>query len=210
MKLKKDRRNYRLHDENNKRIIGKSLDECGAGRSILADSSGEIIAGNGVFEQAQKRGIKTKLVETDGSELVVVVRKDIAPGDEKRKLLALADNAASDTSAWNAELLRQDWEKQDAAEWGLDTTPWECAPREFRQAGGKEEIEIAGEENLPEEISGQDIMPDTLPDTGIREEVTERGRIIITYPWDRQADVERLLGLKANKILFRIEEILGE
>ena len=56
MKLKKDRRNYRLHDENNKRIIGKSLDECGAGRSILADSSGEIIAGNGVFEQAQKRG----------------------------------------------------------------------------------------------------------------------------------------------------------
>lgn len=139
MKLKKDRRNYRIHDENNKRIIGKSLDECGAGRSILADSSGEIIAGNGVFEQAQKRGIKTKLVETDGSELVVVVRKDIAPGDEKRKLLALADNAASDTSTWNAELLRQDWEKQDAAEWGLDTTPWECAPSEFRQAG-KEEV----------------------------------------------------------------------
>ena len=84
MNLKKDRRNYRLHDETNKRIIGKSLDECGAGRSILADSSGEIIAGNGVFEQAQKRGIKTRLVETDGSELVVVVRKDIAPGDEKR------------------------------------------------------------------------------------------------------------------------------
>ena len=209
MNLKKDRRNYRIHDETNKRIIGKSLDECGAGRSILADSSGEIIAGNGVFEQAQKRGIKTRLVETDGSELVVVVRKDIAPGDEKRKLLALADNAASDTSAWNAELLRQDWEKQDAAEWGLDTTPWECAPREFRQPG-KEAIEIAGEENLPEEISGQDIMPDALPDTGIREEVTERGRIIITYPWERQADVERLLGLKANKILFRIEEILGE
>ena len=209
MNLKKDRRNYRLHDETNKRIIGKSLDECGAGRSILADSSGEIIAGNGVFEQAQKRGIKTRLVETDGSELVVVVRKDIAPGDEKRKLLALADNAASDTSAWNAELLRQDWEKQEAAEWGLDTTPWECAPREFRQAG-KEEIEIAGEENLPEEISGQDIMPDALPDTGIREEVTERGRIIITYPWDRQADGERLLGWKANESLFRIEEILGE
>lgn len=55
MKLKKDRRNYRLHDENNKRIIGKSLDECGAGRSILADSSGESLVclalayGTGVF-----------------------------------------------------------------------------------------------------------------------------------------------------------------
>lgn len=209
MKLKKDRRNYRLHDENNKRIIGKSLDECGAGRSILADSSGEIIAGNGVYEQAQKRGIKTKLVETDGSELVVVVRKDIAPGDEKRKLLALADNAASDTSAWNAELLRQDWEKSDAAEWGLDTTPWECAPREFRQSG-KEAVEIGGEENLPAEIAGKDLMPDPLPDTGVREEVTERGRVIITYPWERQGDVERLLGVKLNKTLFGIEELVGE
>ena len=56
MKLKKDRRNYRLHDENNKRIIGKSLDECGAGRSILADSSGEIIAGNGVLSRRKSEG----------------------------------------------------------------------------------------------------------------------------------------------------------
>ena len=50
-KIKKDHRNYRIHDENNKTLIKKSVDELGAGRSILIDSENEIIAGNGVYEQ---------------------------------------------------------------------------------------------------------------------------------------------------------------
>ena len=117
--IKFDKRNYRLHNDENKRVIKKSLKELGAGRSIVIDNDGEIIAGNGVYEQAQKLGIKTKIVETDGSELVVVKRTDLATGDDKRKKLALADNAASDTSEWANELLREDWTPDVLADFGV-------------------------------------------------------------------------------------------
>lgn len=118
-KIKQDRRNYRVHNDENKRVIRKSLKELGAGRSIVIDNEGEIIAGNGVYEQAQKLGIKTKIVETDGSELVVVKRTDLATEDDKRKKLALADNAASDTSEWADELLREDWTPEVLADFGV-------------------------------------------------------------------------------------------
>ena len=117
--IKFDKRNYRLHNDENKRVIRKSLKELGAGRSIVIDNEGEIIAGNGVYEQAQKLGIKTKIVETDGSELVVVKRTDIHADDEKRRKLALADNAAGDLSEWNDDLLRTDWSQDALAELGI-------------------------------------------------------------------------------------------
>ena len=117
--IKFDPRNYRKHSEQNKKVIKKSLKELGAGRSIVIDNEGEIIAGNGVYEQAQKLGIKTKIVETDGSELVVVKRTDLATDDDKRKRLALADNAASDTSEWADELLREDWTPEVLADFGV-------------------------------------------------------------------------------------------
>ena len=71
-----DKRNYRKHSDKNKRIINKSLSELGAGRSILIDSEDEIIAGNGVFEQAEKNNIPIRVIETDGSELIAVKRTD--------------------------------------------------------------------------------------------------------------------------------------
>lgn len=37
--IKLDPRNYRIHGEENKRLIRKSLTECGAGRSILVDKT---------------------------------------------------------------------------------------------------------------------------------------------------------------------------
>lgn len=48
MEIKFDKRNYRKHGEKNKRLIRKSLQENGAGRSILLDSDNSLIAGNGV------------------------------------------------------------------------------------------------------------------------------------------------------------------
>ena len=75
-KIKIDKRNYRKHSDKNLSLIEKSLKECGAGRSILLDSEDEIIAGNGVYEQAKKLNIPVKIIETDGSELVVVKRTE--------------------------------------------------------------------------------------------------------------------------------------
>jgi hypothetical protein len=86
--IKFDSNNYRKHSDKNKSLIRKSLKECGAGRSIITDKNGEIIAGNGVYEQAKALNIPLKIIETDGKELVVVKRTDLQTTDEKRKKLA--------------------------------------------------------------------------------------------------------------------------
>lgn len=118
--IKFDRRNYRKHNDRNKELINKSLKECGAGRSIVIDNDNEIIAGNGIYEQAQKLGLKTKVIETDGSELVVVKRTDLQTDDAKRKQLAVMDNSTSDSSEFDFELLQEDFDTEELEDWGLD------------------------------------------------------------------------------------------
>lgn len=87
--IKYDPHNYRIHGEENKRLINKSLVECGAGRSIVVDRDDVIISGNGVYEQAQSLGLKVRIIESDGNELIAIKRVDLATDDEKRKLLSL-------------------------------------------------------------------------------------------------------------------------
>ena len=118
--IKFDKRNYRKHDKKNKSLIKKSLEKFGAGRSIVVDAEGEIIGGNGVYEQAQKLGLKTKIVETDGSELVVVKRTDLKTDDEKRKALAVMDNSTSDTSEFDLELLTADFNVDELEDFGIE------------------------------------------------------------------------------------------
>ena len=120
MAIKFDKRNYRKHDKKNKSLIKKSLEKFGAGRSIVVDAEGEIIGGNGVYEQAQKLGLKTKIVETDGSELVVVKRTDLKTDDEKRKALAVMDNSTSDTSEFDLELLTADFSVDELEDFGIE------------------------------------------------------------------------------------------
>lgn len=114
-RIKFDRHNYRRHSDENKKLINQSLAECGAGRSVLVDAEGELIAGNGVYEQAQKLGIPTRVVETDGTELVVVKRTDLATADAKRKKLAAMDNATADKVEWNIDALQTDFGASELA-----------------------------------------------------------------------------------------------
>lgn len=120
MEIKFDKRNYRKHSDGNKRKIKKSLQECGAGRSVLIDADDTLIAGNGVFEQAQAMGIPTRVIETDGTELVVVKRTDLRTDDDKRKLLAMADNATSDNVEWDLPNIVADFDVSVAEDWGID------------------------------------------------------------------------------------------
>ena len=120
MAIKYDKRNYRKHSDKNKNLINKSLKECGAGRSIVIDNEENIIAGNGIYEQAQALGIKTKVIETDGSELVVVKRTDLKTDDEKRKQLAIMDNSTSDSSEFDFELLSADFDTDTLSDFGVD------------------------------------------------------------------------------------------
>ena len=118
--IKFDERNYRIHNQKNKDLIKKSLEELGAGRSIVVDKEGEIIGGNGVYEQAKNLNMPIKMVETDGTELVVVKRVDLATADEKRKKLAIMDNSTSDSSEFDFDALRLDFDISKLAELGVD------------------------------------------------------------------------------------------
>lgn len=118
--IKFDTKNYRTHDDKNKKLILKSLKKCGAGRSILIDKQGEIIAGNGVYEQAKNLNIPVKIIETDGSELIAIKRTDIDTESKKRKELALADNSTSDNVTWDLSNLKADFDLSELPEWGLE------------------------------------------------------------------------------------------
>ena len=83
--IKFDSKNYRKHDDRNLKLIKKSLKECGAGRSILLDAEGEIIAGNATYKTAKEANIPVKIIETDGKELIAVKRTDLKTEDKKRK-----------------------------------------------------------------------------------------------------------------------------
>ena len=115
--IKLDPKNARLHNETNKEQIKKSLKDLGAGRSIVIDNEDFVVAGNGVYEQAKGLGIKTRIIETDGTELVVIKRTDLNYDDEKRRSLAIADNVASETSEWDFEELTEG----EIEEWGIET-----------------------------------------------------------------------------------------
>lgn len=119
MSIKFDKRNYRKHNDANKRKIKKSLEECGAGRSVLVDADDCLIAGNGVYEQASALGIPTRVIETDGTELVVVKRTDLQTDDLKRKTLALADNATSDNVEWEDMTLTDDFGLDTLSDWDI-------------------------------------------------------------------------------------------
>ena len=153
--IKFDKRNYRKHDKKNKSLIKKSLEKFGAGRSIVVDAEGEIIGGNGVYEQAQKLGLKTKIVETDGSELVVVKRTDLKTDDEKRKALAVMDNSTSDTSEFDLELLTADFSVDELSDFGIELPEEEEEEEENEVKGNIDEDFIIFPCSILDQSSGK-------------------------------------------------------
>jgi hypothetical protein len=122
-KVKLDKNNYRKHSDVNKKVIKKSLQELGAGRSIVIDNENYVVAGNGVFEQAEKLNIPIKIVESDGSQLFVIKRTDLKKDSDKRKKLALADNQASDLSEFDFDLIFDDFDTPFLEELEFDIEP---------------------------------------------------------------------------------------
>ena len=117
--LKQDENNYRKHSDENRRRIRKSIDEAGLGRSVVVDADGVLIAGNGVASVVDE-DTPIRVVETDGTELVVVKRTDLHEGDERRKKLAFADNATSDGVEWDFEAMAADgWDEGEMAAFGV-------------------------------------------------------------------------------------------
>ena len=109
--LTPDTQNANKGTERGRYMVKASLTETGAGRSIVADKDGRIIAGNKTLEAWAGMGGAVKIVETDGQELVVVQRTDLDLSDPKGKARKLAyyDNRAGQVGLeWDAEQLLAD------------------------------------------------------------------------------------------------------
>ncbi len=88
-------------------MLERSLAKYGAGRSILTNKNGKILAGNKTAEQAAVLGLEIETVHTVGDKLVVVVRDDLEDDDPRANELAIADNRVSELNLdWEPEILQ--------------------------------------------------------------------------------------------------------
>jgi hypothetical protein len=91
--LQPDPHNANRGTERGRAQLDTSVRRYGAGRSILADKDGVIIAGNKTLETAADLGLPIRAVHTTGDELIVVVRDDLSLAtDPAARELAYADN----------------------------------------------------------------------------------------------------------------------
>ena len=94
--LKADNQNANRGTPRGMGMLESSLQELGAGRSVLVDKDLNLVAGNKTVEKARERGFKEViLVKTDGKQLVAVQREDVELDTPRGRRLALADNRVS-------------------------------------------------------------------------------------------------------------------
>lgn len=145
-------------------LIEDSLRKLGAGRSVLTDRNGKLIAGNKTAEVAVgDLGMDTLVVESDGTRLVVVRRTDLdLDRDESARALAFVDNRAGQLSLeWDPEVIEETIAdgRIDLTEYGftqveLDEIMAEVA--ESRMATVNDEVD-------PDEIPDVPEVPRTRP-----------------------------------------------
>lgn len=88
-----DASNANKGTERGRYALEASLRKYGAGRSILIDRNGRIIAGNKTAETAADVGIDDVIVvQTDGKQIVAVQRTDLDLDSKEGRELAYADN----------------------------------------------------------------------------------------------------------------------
>ena len=111
--LTSDPDNARSHTARGVGMIEEALNEVGAARSIVIDEDGKVLAGNATIEAAAAAGIeRVRVVDADGEEIIAVRRSGLS--DEQKKRLALYDNRAGELSDWDAGVLA-DLKEQDEA-----------------------------------------------------------------------------------------------
>ena len=114
--LKADHKNARKRTDRSADLIKESLERYGAARSIVIDEENRILAGNGTVEGAKAAGIKNlRIIDTEGDEIIAIRRTGLT--EDEKVGLALADNRASDLSAWDKEMLHRLSQEHDLNPW---------------------------------------------------------------------------------------------
>jgi DNA modification methylase len=107
--LQPDPHNANKGTERGVGMLEQSLRSYGAGRSLLIDKHGVVIAGNKTLEAAASIGMTDVIVvPTDGKQIVVVQRTDLdLSNDPKAKALGVADNRVAQIGLeWDASVLQ--------------------------------------------------------------------------------------------------------
>ena len=107
--LSQDEHNFNKGTERGGELMERSFKELGAGRSILLDKHGNIIAGNKSQKAAIAAGIKkVRVIETTGDELIAVQRTDIDIDSAEGRKMAYLDNLTTQVNlAWDETELKQ-------------------------------------------------------------------------------------------------------
>jgi len=95
--LEPDRDNPNEGTERGRYMLETSLEKVGGARSIVVDSEGRIVAGNKIAEVAAEKGLPIRVVDSDGTELVVVRRTDwdLQDPQGQARWYSIMDNRAS-------------------------------------------------------------------------------------------------------------------
>ena len=123
--LAQDAHNFNKGNEQGQQLMERSFKELGAGRSILLDRNGNIIAGNKSQKAAIAAGIKrVRVIETTGDELVAVKRTDVDIDSAEGRKMAYLDNLTTQVNlTWDEtelEAVQADVEGFEVADFGFD------------------------------------------------------------------------------------------
>ena len=123
--LAQDAHNFNKGNEQGQQLMERSFKELGAGRSILLDRNGNIIAGNKSQKAAIAAGIKrVRVIETTGDELVAVKRTDVDIDSAEGRKMAYLDNLTTQVNlTWDEtelEAVQADVEGLEVADFGFD------------------------------------------------------------------------------------------
>jgi len=114
--LKQDPENPNVGTRRGRQMIKDSLRRYGAGRSVVIDKKGVVLAGNKTLEQAIALGLEIEIAPDDGHKLLVRQRTDLdldGKGEEadKARGLAYADNRTSEVGLdWDTSKVEADWQ----------------------------------------------------------------------------------------------------
>lgn len=108
--LHADDHNANKGTERGAAALEASLRRYGAGRSILVDRNGRIIAGNKTVQAAGAMGMDDVIVvQSDGTKIIAVQRTDLDLNDKAARELAYADNRVGQLDLdWDIEALMSD------------------------------------------------------------------------------------------------------
>lgn len=173
-----DANNANKGNERGRALVKKSIGDYGAGRSVLADRNGVLIAGNKTVEAARAAGIEDVIeVETDGKALILHKRLDLdlLEGGAAREL-AYADNRTSEVGlTWDVEQIAADIDAgvnldgyflQDEIEAILSDVENETAPNSPGDPGESRYKEQYGVIVICESESHQEGVYNTLVEMG--------------------------------------------